>query len=58
MNPFSFRPLIASLIFLCALIGSTWLFMRVYRDCGWWVLLRGSEIFWAFGACHNGILKL
>lgn len=39
---------------LCVfLTGCIDLQYHIIRDCGWFALLRGSELLWLFGACHH-----
>lgn len=33
--------------------GCTYLQIRIILDCGWFALLKGSELLWLFGACHH-----
>jgi hypothetical protein len=33
--------------------GCTYIQIRIIHDCGWFALLKGSEVLWLFGACHH-----
>lgn len=39
---------------LCLFIsGCGYVQIRIIHDCGWFALLKGSELLWLFGACHH-----